>query len=305
MSKPRPTDVPSRRDEIVAILKQHGQTCCSDCSDHKSAPASSADAQDEAARGLAIHGLPVADLFYISEPMVDLASVAGTSLRADFELDATDVPSRTGLMCLERPIPFPVEEGVPYPIGAIFWDLYTADPGETPTRMLVMWFADTRDPTFPGFGSPGSLPRYFYCGSGSIPIGRPIRSVEDVKTGAVSDATESVSHLATIKAAWLLMTQAIGTDERIKVGRPAAKRGGRMAKRPEVRVISLRRPTSSGGEPGDGREWHHRWIVRGHWRMQPWGPKRERVRPVWIAPHVKGPEGKPMIGGEKVYAWTK
>jgi hypothetical protein len=66
-------------------------------------------------------------------------------------------------------------------------------------------------------------------------------------------------------------------------------------------VIELRRPKTSSG-PGDGdREYHHQWIVRGHWRQQ-WHPKRQVHRPVWIAPHIKGPEGAPLIGGEKVYA---
>lgn len=48
-------------------------------------------------------------------------------------------------------------------------------------------------------------------------------------------------------------------------------------------------------------EWHHQWIVRGHWRNQAFGEGRKQRRPTWISPYVKGPEDAPMLGGEKVY----
>jgi hypothetical protein len=35
----------------------------------------------------------------------------------------------------------------------------------------------------------------------------------------------------------------------------------------------------------------HRYIVRGHWRNQPYGPGRAERRKTWIEPHWKGPEG--------------
>ncbi len=36
-----------------------------------------------------------------------------------------------------------------------------------------------------------------------------------------------------------------------------------------------------------------RWVVRGHWRNQPYGPERALRRLTWIEPHWKGPEGAP------------
>lgn len=73
---------------------------------------------------------------------------------------------------------------------------------------------------------------------------------------------------------------------------------------PVIRVVQLRRAATThqmrerNDEPV---EWSCSWVVRGHWRQQ-WFPKRQVHRPVWIAPHIKGPEGAPLIGGEKVYA---
>lgn len=68
----------------------------------------------------------------------------------------------------------------------------------------------------------------------------------------------------------------------------------------DVRVARIRRTTAS-GDPGTsaGREYLHRWVVRGHWRNQ-WYRSVEAHRPIWISPHVKGPDDAPLIGGERV-----
>lgn len=72
---------------------------------------------------------------------------------------------------------------------------------------------------------------------------------------------------------------------------------------PQVRVCRLRRSERPETTGESAREWHHRWIVRGHWRQQ-WYPSIQAHRPVWIAPFVKGPQDAPLLGGEKVYAVT-
>jgi hypothetical protein len=41
------------------------------------------------------------------------------------------------------------------------------------------------------------------------------------------------------------------------------------------------------------RVYKTRWVVRGHWRNQPYGPERALRRLTWIEPHWKGPEGAP------------
>lgn len=110
--------------------------------------------------------------------------------------------------------------------------------------------------------------------------------------------------LPVMLSAWLLMQQSLARITEAEPDRAARKRLRRIGQEPKpVRVIELRRPAHSGS--GDGsREFHHQWIVRGHWRQQ-WYPARQVHRPVWIAPHIKGPEGAPLIGGEKVYAWKR
>lgn len=60
---------------------------------------------------------------------------------------------------------------------------------------------------------------------------------------------------------------------------------------------------SDGGKQGVGRGkvFHVRWVVRGHWRQQAVGPNHSEHKPVFIAPHVRGPQGAPLK--TTVYQW--
>ena len=68
-----------------------------------------------------------------------------------------------------------------------------------------------------------------------------------------------------------------------------------------VRVVTLRSKESDSQSPnseGD-RDWAWRWWVRGHIRAQ-WCPSTKTHKLIYIAPHLKGPEDKPIL--QKVYA---
>jgi hypothetical protein len=104
-----------------------------------------------------------------------------------------------------------------------------------------------------------------------------------------------------LHALWLLLGQTV-TDVREeylpKTGAKVARRAGIP---PRVTVIQLRRTAGSRGTGESLVQWSHRWVVRGHWRWQAHGPQRSERRRLWIAPHVKGPEGKPLVATEHVY----
>lgn len=74
----------------------------------------------------------------------------------------------------------------------------------------------------------------------------------------------------------------------------------------EVVVVQLRREAGERHEPtGKDVPWSHRWIVSGHWRNQPY-PSEGIHRQIWISPHVKGPEDKPLIvRPRRVFQWTR
>lgn len=62
--------------------------------------------------------------------------------------------------------------------------------------------------------------------------------------------------------------------------------------------LHVLRLTSGVSAPTERREggvaWSHRWMVRGHWRLQPCGPRRSQRRLIWIDPFIKGPSDKPL-----------
>lgn len=100
-----------------------------------------------------------------------------------------------------------------------------------------------------------------------------------------------------------------------RASRPTRRRIERQGVLPEhgeIRVVRLRKSETyykeaeeqgKGGAAGEepSIEWTHRWVVSGHWRNQ-WYPSTQSHSLIWIDPHVKGPEEKPIIYKDQVYA---
>lgn len=269
----RPTDLPELRAEILASdLRNIGHT-----SRHPFSVIKTYIAR--------------ADLYFVAPPMVDLALAAKESL-PDFAVEPEDMPSPFGFIYFAKPVHHYVADGA---AGRFVGAVWAIRDGEIACWWLsdMAYFAENR--YGPGTRVPPEVGRL-------APIENSIWSDQDVQ--AMPGALMAAWARLFIKSVWLLMRQPLAAQEDVEYDRAARKRLARKAIEPRpVRVITLRRPASSG--PGDSdREYHHQWIVRGHWRQQ-WYPSREVHRPVWIAPHIKGPEGAPLLGGEKVYAWKR
>ena len=54
-----------------------------------------------------------------------------------------------------------------------------------------------------------------------------------------------------------------------------------------------------------GREYRHRWIVRGHWTHQPHGPRNSLRKLTYRAPYIKGPPDAPLLATQKVMVWRR
>ncbi|SMB83359.1 hypothetical protein [Corynebacterium glucuronolyticum] len=110
----------------------------------------------------------------------------------------------------------------------------------------------------------------------------------------------------TLGAAWILMQQpTVATTRKAKgVGGGVGKK--KPPKTSLVQVIELRRLAHKHSEEKGHatREFHTRWMVRGHWRQQRVGPGRKYVRPVYVAPYIKGPEDAPLKT-DRVNAWRR
>lgn len=77
----------------------------------------------------------------------------------------------------------------------------------------------------------------------------------------------------------------------------------------DVRMVVLRErrdpAPDKGGAHGSRRGYGHRFIVRGFWRNQAYGPGHSLRRRQWIPPFVKGPADKPLVAKETVRIWRR
>lgn len=228
-----------------------------------------------------------AELYWVTAPMVDLATESALSLPAWTPTAA--VPCDAGLLCWQRP----ATTHLPHPDGGTCtWDAVLWCPHPVADHALLVQ-ALTRTPG-------GDLPLTPVV-EVHVPLGetrRPDRA----------DAGELV--ISALGAAWLLMGQPAVTE--LTVDAPGAAESGneRRGRSAPVTIVDvagmIRDGNGAGVAPGvgdGGREYTHRWWVSGHWRQQPYGPGRRYRKPVWIAPHLKGPPDAPVVRRPRVNVW--
>lgn len=58
-------------------------------------------------------------------------------------------------------------------------------------------------------------------------------------------------------------------------------------------------------EDGAERRYRHRWVVRGHWVQQPYGPAQSLRRVQWRESYIKGPAGAPLSRSRPVNVWRR
>lgn len=115
--------------------------------------------------------------------------------------------------------------------------------------------------------------------------------------------------LATLGATWILMQQPTMATPRT-VSPKTTRKWVRKDAPSEVTIIDLRRMQTvreddEGAAGASGREYTHRWVVRGHWRQQAHGPGRSQRRPTWIPSYIKGPDNAPLLRAEHVHVWRR
>lgn len=267
------------------------------------------DGVGEVVANLYASTLRSADLFHVSDTMVDVAEAAAQSL-PEFSLEKEDMPSPSGFLVFGRPIPGREVTGCGcenYAIDVVAASWCTVKNSvEDFESVLTTWWWDS------------DIIAAHEVSHGRLTPAEAARWRKQV--GALSMATTNfwplslppveanrhLMRLSILKTIWLFMQQELAVAEPVHYDRAMRRRAAREQRElPPVRIITLRRARHSQHEGEHGnREYHHRWLVRGHWRQQ-WFRTRQVHRPVWIAPHIKGPEDAPLLGGEKVYALRK
>lgn len=272
-----------------------------------------------------------AQLFFLTEDMTELARVAGAGL-PDFRLAREDLPAPAGFVQFGSPIGDYLEDGATPPqrthIVACSWGPTSATTGSDKAKVWVSFWAPVNHPrmtrALAAEGYPaGEAKRMVHAMRGELSWDNEalltldgddkLVTVHQNKVTATYDGgetgAETIDSVAvwaqTLRAAWLLMTQSGITD----VDRQAPRRHQRRRDERDgyqhstVAVVRLRTlPARPSGEHPDNtaNDFTVRWMVRGHWRQQPYGPQRSLRRPVWINPHIKGPADAPLITKEKV-----
>jgi hypothetical protein len=122
-------------------------------------------------------------------------------------------------------------------------------------------------------------------------------------------AGEAAGFIAALGATWVLMGQPTVAEPRTVTPKGTEYRAARRRRRdpPVVSIVDLRpmihTPTDPTDEPG--RIYTHRWVVRGHWRHQAYGPERTLRKAVWVPSYLKGPAGAPLLRTEHVHVWRR
>lgn len=268
----------------------------------------------------------VASLFHVSAEMTAVADSARRSMPG-YRLHPDDLPAERGLVVFDAPIGV-MDEG-----SEMLSDLdremieRAREAGEEvpPVEVVgALW-----GPAFTRENEPGVLVVFWTDSSSTAAYHERRGELEDAATvrglGALGYNDETVlpfgdvydeaagedepirnAAIGTLICTWLLMGQEIVSSDEVSLPRQLRRRLEREGRSvPAVRVVRLRHAKRSPSESeGSGREYRHRWVVQGHWRNQ-YYPSQDRHRPIYIPAYVKGPEGAPLIGAEKVYDLRK
>jgi len=301
-------EVPGVRDGLVKVLEGASGYFAEKMID--SAGKTEAEAKPLGEKFVKYHQsqLRGSELFHVSAQMTELAVVAMGTL-PDFRLQIEDLPAPCGFLVSEAPLGTRGYDGIDtrISVGAVSW-LVLPERGEI---NFHVWedeqefreAVDRLDGTAPPVNERPAflIPNLEY----RLPLDTEFSSES---TSGFGDDHDDVFRITdVIRTIWLLMQQPLAQEEPVHYDRAARRRAAREGRElPPVRVITLRRARREGADTstGSGREYHHQWLVGGHWRQQ-WYAKRQVHRPVWIAPYVKGPAGAPILGSEKVYALRK
>lgn len=267
---------------------------------------------EERAR-LEVVTLSGARTYFVTSDMTALALHAVESMPEEPLLE-TDLPTPNGFLVFEEGVPFPDVRGKTVVMLAFAWRRVLLHGGVP--ALLWTYYSDVSDPRDEyAQAHEDKRPRE------SWPV-RAVLLAEDVEEFGVATASaedivghyvhaagvESVKRTLAMmhtlpRALFSLLNSSVTLASNERADR-AERRRLERAQSPltgDVVVVRLRRAHLEGATSGESPvEWSRRWIVSGHWRNA-WRPSVQAHRRVWVAPFVKGPEGKPLVIPRRVH----
>jgi hypothetical protein len=242
-----------------------------------------------------------ADLFWISKEMRQLGEVAAGSL-PEYTVRVEDMPSEHGILVWED-----TADGMAGVAWKTVGNVVVLTVLVPKAKAIEMVARATKDPKTveklrhstvrSGLWSEMEIPIRI----GSVVKPGDLRLETTYKLDEDARWAELAPRMAVTM--WLLMGQTLAAREIVRPSKAGMKRLARLNPNllTETRYVTLRHakmPQTEGD--GVGVQYSVRWFVKGHWRNQPFGPGLSQVRPIWIAPHIKGPEGAPILDPSKL-----
>jgi hypothetical protein len=139
-------------------------------------------------------------------------------------------------------------------------------------------------------------------GDGRLNQGEPTVSAE--YAGGVIDDEGYDFTSRFLFAFWRLCQQRIPVITRYRDELGTAGASPRIA---DTRIVRLRgwdASTSDQQKPAAGNHYRHRWVVRMH-KVRQWYPSEGIHKIIWRGPYIKGPDGAPLLDGDKVHALVR
>lgn len=244
-------------------------------------------------------GLAVAPAYYWARPLGRLLEALAPDFPADWQLVPEALLTPSGWAWFNPPLTLPIAGQSPLSLAAVLWGPPAragAGDGQLGAPVgFAVWFGS------PHSGPP--LPWVLF----DWRHGETLAAITAQVTAEYPDADDAPALAAALRllaaglalASQELLAAPAQPLERHARKRLVAARELPLPAEPTVRVVELRRRAVAGPAPHGGREdqaaveWSCQWLVRGHWRRQPY-PSRGVVQPIWIHAYVKGPADKEL-----------
>lgn len=276
--------------------------------------------------------LKMSDTYYVSEEMIPLIQWGTASLSDVDHFDRTLWPSDYGFVWFGEPVTTTELYGRTASYAAMSWGRRIAQvvvdkrTGRTEdvAGTFVVFYTDITSPNdmnmelieafgervTEGLGRMQVLHMFWIADDERVGPSRlvPPEDAARYAVGGLPMADDSPNPMRFILSMLMMLNQTVTDVSEHHLDKKGARRMRFMGLPSKVTVVRLRR--TAGMERLEGEslvEWAHRWIVKGHWRNQPYknDDGTTRYERIWIAPYVKGPEGKPLKQSEKVYALVR
>ena len=277
--------------------------------------------------------VPMAEVYRVTEPVTHIVEALANGMSGIEHVPRRDeVNSYHGIVYFERPLPVYDVRGNRMLVHWITWSPVNVGDENNPAHnrdeemgdagFLITHWNDVQvepDEVMQSMGPSGLAEHMRYMGRWA-PMGLDVTVVDArvgppyveptdeqiaklIADGVPRDVAEngSTNTLRIVVALWTLLGQTL-TELREERPRKRKRFGPQRMPTPEsVTVVTLRRRASDPDHDPTNVEWQHRWLVRGHPRQQRYGPNNQWVKTIWIAPHIKGPDDKPLVITRKVY----